>query len=77
MIKNYFLIIGTFALLTINTSCKDEKSGNKKSIGEYSNGQKTGKWFFWTDNNLSEVDYSDSRVAQVKNWKQDAVANRN
>lgn len=54
----------------------DEK-GNKTAIGEYNNGVKTGKWFFWNDNNLSEVDYSDSRVASVKNWKQDAVVNRN
>jgi len=54
----------------------DEK-GNKKAIGEYKEGEKTGKWFFWNDNNLSEVDYSDSRVAAIKNWKQDAVVNRN
>jgi len=31
MIKNYLLIIVTFALLTINTSCKDDKNSNKKS----------------------------------------------
>lgn len=54
-----------------------DESGNKKAIGEYSNGQKTGKWFFWNNNTLSEVDYSNSRIAQVKNWKQDAVVNRN
>jgi antitoxin component YwqK of YwqJK toxin-antitoxin module len=51
----------------------DEK-GNKKSIGDYSNGEKTGKWFFWNDKSLSEVDYSNSRVASVKSWKQDALA---
>lgn len=51
--------------------------GNKKSIGEYSNGQKTGKWFFWNDQTLSEVDYADSRVASVKNWKQEVIANKN
>lgn len=48
--------------------------GNKKSIGEYTNGEKTGKWFFWNDKSLSEVDYSNSRVASVKSWKQDALA---
>jgi antitoxin component YwqK of YwqJK toxin-antitoxin module len=52
-------------------------SGNKKSIGEYSQGQKSGKWFFWNDATLSEVDYTNSRIAAVKSWKQDAVANRN
>jgi len=51
-----------------------DTKGNKKSIGEYTNGQKTGKWFFWSDKSLSEVDYSSSRVANVKSWKQDALA---
>jgi len=51
----------------------DEK-GNKKSMGNYANGNKTGKWFFWGDKALSEVDYSNSRVASVKSWKQDALA---
>ena len=53
------------------------ENGNKKATGLYANGEKTGKWFFWNGTNLSEVDYSDSRVASVKNWKQDALANRN
>jgi antitoxin component YwqK of YwqJK toxin-antitoxin module len=60
----------------------DEK-GNKTSSGEYRKGVKTGKWFFWSQNNdngfnsLSEVDYSDNRIASIKNWKQEAVVNRN
>ena len=45
-------------------------NGNKKSIGEYKNGNKTGKWFFWNDVTLSEVDYSNSQITEVKNWKQ-------
>lgn len=53
-----------------------DQNGNKKSIGEYANGQKTGKWFFWNDKALSEVDYSNSRVASVKAWKQDALVNK-
>jgi hypothetical protein len=58
----------------------DEK-GNKTSSGEYKNGIKTGKWFFWSEksnngfSNLSEVDYSDNRIASVKNWKQEAIVN--
>ncbi len=51
-----------------------DTNGNKKSIGEYTKGEKTGKWFFWNDKSLSEVDYSQSRVANVKSWKQDAIA---
>ena len=58
----------------------DEK-GNKTSFGEYKKGVKTGKWFFWTQNkdngfnNLSEVDYSNNRIASIKNWKQESIAN--
>lgn len=51
----------------------DEK-GNKKAMGDYTNGEKTGKWFFWNDKSLSEVDYSNSRVSSVKSWKQEALA---
>jgi len=53
-----------------------DENGNKTSIGEYANGQKTGKWFFWSNKSLNEVDYSDSRVASVKSWKQDAIVNK-
>ncbi|MBK0369357.1 toxin-antitoxin system YwqK family antitoxin [Flavobacterium agrisoli] len=54
-----------------------DENGNKKAFGQYAMGEKTGKWFFWNDSNLSEVDYSDSRIANVKNWKQETVVNRN
>jgi antitoxin component YwqK of YwqJK toxin-antitoxin module len=54
-----------------------DASGNKKSIGEYSHGIKTGKWVFWTDATLNEVTYVDNTVSSVKKWKQEAVANRN
>lgn len=50
-------------------------SGKRLSIGNYNEGVKIGKWFFWNENTLSEVDYSDSRVAVVKNWKEEAVVN--
>ena len=53
----------------------DEK-GNKKSIGEYSNGEKTGKWFFWSDKSLSEVSYADNAIASVTKWKHDTLVNR-
>ncbi|MFT5253832.1 MAG: antitoxin component YwqK of YwqJK toxin-antitoxin module [Flavobacteriales bacterium] len=49
--------------------------GNKLAIGEYNKGQKVGKWFFWNNSVLSEVDYSANRIASVKNWKKDAVVN--
>ena len=42
-----------------------DAQGNKLSVGEYSNGQKTGKWFFWNEAKLSQVDYSNNQVAYV------------
>jgi antitoxin component YwqK of YwqJK toxin-antitoxin module len=48
------------------------EDGSKKSIGEYTEGNKTGKWFFWNGAKLSEVDYQNSRVAYVKTWQQQA-----
>ncbi len=52
-------------------------NGNKKAIAEYTNGQKTGKWFFWNEQSLSEVDYSNSAVASVKIWNKEAIADKN
>ena len=42
-----------------------DAQGNKLSVGEYSNGQKTGKWFFYNEAKLSQVDYSNNQVAYV------------
>ncbi|RXR20745.1 membrane-binding protein [Flavobacterium amnicola] len=50
------------------------ENGKKLSLGEYKNGQKSGKWFFWDAATLSEVDYSDSRVATVSKWEKGMVA---
>jgi hypothetical protein len=54
-----------------------DRNGNKIAMAEYSEGQKTGKWVFLADQQLTEVNYRDSRVASVKNWKREALANRN
>lgn len=51
--------------------------GDKIAMAEYTNGMKTGKWVFINDKMLSEVDYADSRIASIKNWKQEAIVNRN
>ena len=48
-----------------------DQTGNKKAIGKYSEGLKTGKWFFWNGEELSEVDFKDSRIASVHKWKGD------
>lgn len=42
--------------------------GNKTMVGNYVNGKKVGKWLFWSDNKLKEVDYVDSKIASVNEW---------
>lgn len=52
-----------------------DANGNKVAVAEYNKGQKVGKWYFWNDSVLSEVDYSANRIVSVKNLKQDAIVN--
>ena len=47
------------------------KEGEKTAVANYDNGKKTGKWFFWNDDTLREVDYSQSRITGVNVWKID------
>jgi len=47
--------------------------GEKIALGNYENNKKVGKWFFWTDNKLKEVDFVDSRIVGVKEWKDKKV----
>ena len=54
-----------------------DERGNKKAVGEYTDGVKTGKWIYFNDNTLSEVAYVDNKVASVKNLQKNALANRN
>ncbi|PTM11835.1 MAG: nicotinic acid mononucleotide adenyltransferase [Bacteroidetes bacterium] len=44
-------------------------NGNKLAVGKYANNKKVGKWLFWTDGKLTEVDYIDSRIVSVNEWK--------
>lgn len=45
------------------------KQGEKTATAHYDNGVKVGKWFFWNNDTLTEVDYKDSRIAAVSTWK--------
>ena len=53
------------------------QEGNKIVSAKYDEGKKVGKWFYWENNNLKEVDYSDNAVASVSEWtnKTTIVAN--
>lgn len=44
--------------------------GKKIAMGQYDQGVKTGKWFFWEEDGLKEVDYEDNRIAAVVKWNQ-------
>ncbi len=43
-------------------------NGKRTALGNYENGKKVGKWFFWQGNSLKEVDYIDSRIVSVSQW---------
>ena len=49
------------------------EDGTKQAIGEFENGSKKVKWFFWSEASLTEVDFSDSRIAEVKKWSKDVL----
>lgn len=45
-----------------------DMNGNKVAVGNYEAGRKVGKWFFWTDDSLKEVDYDNSKIISVNKW---------
>ena len=45
-----------------------DAEGNKLSQGYYENGFKSGKWFFWSEDTLKEVDFQDSKITNVIEW---------
>lgn len=47
-----------------------DTAGNKVSQGHYSNGVKTGQWLFWTNDTLNEVDFVESEIVNVSEWRQ-------
>lgn len=51
--------------------------GKKLVKANYNNGLKSGKWFYWNDKLLTEVDYLKNGIASVKKWEsKDALASR-
>lgn len=45
-----------------------DTKGEKTVSATYDNGKKVGKWFYWNDNTLKEVDYSNNAIASVSEW---------
>ncbi len=53
-------------------------NGKKVAIGKYNNGIKVGKWLFWSNNSLKEVDYVNNTIANVSEWQnKESVATTN
>lgn len=45
-----------------------DRDGKKIAIGQYDMGAKDGKWFFWKEGLLQEVDYLNNEIINVVNW---------
>ena len=45
------------------------REGSKTAEAQYEDGKKVGTWFFWSNDNLTEVNYNNSRIADVSTWK--------
>lgn len=48
-------------------------NGKKIASGKYENGKRTGKWLFWQNEVLKEVDFDDNKIVNVRNWNQAEV----
>ncbi|APY10756.1 nicotinic acid mononucleotide adenyltransferase [Seonamhaeicola sp. NFXS20] len=42
-----------------------DKAGNKLAVGNYENGKKVGKWLFYANGVVNEVNYVDSKITNV------------
>ena len=45
-----------------------DTKGNKLVSANYDNGKKVGKWFYWNNNTLKEVDYTNNTIVSVSEW---------
>ncbi len=43
-----------------------DTAGKKTVSGNYDNGKKVGKWFYYTNETIKEVDYKDNVIANLK-----------
>lgn len=48
-------------------------NGSKVAVGTYENGLKVGTWSFYAPTQVIEVDYTDSRIAEVRKVNQSAI----
>ncbi|MFY0602528.1 MAG: nicotinic acid mononucleotide adenyltransferase [Flavobacteriaceae bacterium] len=48
-----------------------DQKGNKIAIGHYKKGKKVGKWFIWSKDVLTEINYKNYTIASINTWRQD------
>ena len=54
------------------------ENGETITVGSYAKGTKTGKWLFWANDILKEVEYSDNAIAAVNETKNtEGIVSRN
>ena len=51
-----------------------DAEGNAVALGEYAQGKKVGKWLFWIDGQIVEVNYRENRIQNVSYWESQAQA---
>ena len=49
-------------------------TGKKMAQGTYLEGKKTGKWFFWNADQMTEVTFVDNRVVEAAVWEKETIA---
>jgi len=50
---------------------KFNTQGKKITLANYKQGAKVGKWFFWTQEGLKEVNYDNNTIVSVQSWKEE------
>ena len=45
-----------------------DTDGKKSISANYDNGKKVGKWFYWNNTTLTEVDYTNNAITSVNEW---------
>ena len=45
-----------------------DTEGKKSISANYDNGKKVGKWFYWNNTTLTEVDYTNNAITSVNEW---------
>lgn len=50
-----------------------DKTGKKTVIANYYKGVKVGKWLVWQGDKLLQLDYEQSRIANVSEWKDNST----